>query len=152
VFAIPTIQFFTNDTKAVRCPRVELERLPIPWKSNSGVYDLVGSSGEVIHALKQYISSMLPSVLAGGSDRKHERKLSSRTIPAKLLARTWDQIFEHFQKSLEIADGSGGNPIEPQAFGDTGVLTYHHRAGLNYVLSEVNLDTLNHSHVFEERK
>ena len=133
VFVVPTIQFFAlTNRMSEKCP---VDQKPAPWKRNNHTYDLVGSSIDTNKELKEFVMKTL-SVEAGVTQQ--EAKWTSRSVPANLLEESWDDIYKRFQRSLDKANGSK-QPIRPHELVRDRAITYHHRAGLNNVLSEVSL-------------
>ena len=140
VFVVPTIQFFADDNIDRRLPQGVR---PNPWISNStfSTADLVGSSEKVIEELTAFVLSVLPSAKDHRSESlasaPRETKLNSRANPATLDEKNWVDLHRKYEHKIEKADGSLGNPITLRELSKNKVLTYHHRAGLNKILSEV---------------
>ena len=142
---MPSIHFFANNNILDKCPTLSHETKSAPWHKNSTTYDLVGSSRKVHDELSRYVISVLkPSSssleVPGPDQTQKESRLSSRTIPANLLEQSWEEISTSMQFKLKLSNADGSKQIiKLHELVRDRVLTYHHRAGLNFVLSEVTL-------------
>ena len=143
VFAVPSIQFFAvSNGVSEKCPAVSQGNRSVPWRQNMNFYYLVGSSNDTEEELRKFVSSILtpggPLEDRVANKTVQEAKLTSRSVPANLLEQNWENVYQQYRLSLDNANGSK-QAISPHELVRDRVITYHHRVGLNYVLSEARL-------------
>jgi hypothetical protein len=140
--AVPTLQFYVDGAPV---PLVSKESRSAPWIKNKSrrnfggdAYDLVGSSSEVRDQLCKFFADRWPQPEPKKLKSSPSLRESSRQIPANISKVSWKEISGKFRCKLEQANGKADG-IQVGNLSADNVITYHHQAGLNSFLSEVDL-------------